>query len=290
MKKFILMMCVVALMMSMILTVSAKIPLEDMDKWTLIEQHEKNETYNEKMMLDPQTQTLFGVLVGHDGSIPGGCVVIPCEGESFESYIRTDKNTVVWSKGDSLIINTFSKDWSLLDTETLEDVKPGAWYTNPVLWAKANGITRGMDVSHFAPNNKCTRAQIVTFLWRTAGKPEPKSQNNPFTDVDPKAFYGKAMLWAVENGITKGTSETTFSPDKECTRGEIVTFMWRCLNSPKSTNIFKFEDAKSGFFKEAVAWAVETGVTFGKTPTEFAPNDTCTRAEAVTFLYRLSSF
>ena len=138
------------------------------------------------------------------------------------------------------------------------------------------------------PDGGCTRGQVVTFLWRAAGCPEPKSTDTPFTDVKAKAFYAKAVAWAVENGITKGMTDTTFEPDTTCTRGQIVTFLYRFKESPapKSTETPFTDVNPKAFYAKAVAWAVEEGVTKGMTDTTFAPNDTCTRGQIVTFLYR----
>ena len=140
----------------------------------------------------------------------------------------------------------------------------------------------------FSPGAGCTRAQVVTFLWRAAGEPQPKSENNPFADVQKGQYYYKAVLWAVEKGITTGTSPTTFRPDQTCTRGQIVTFLWRYFGEPEpKTGNNPFEDVKdSDYFYKAVLWAVENGITTGTTATTFRPEQTCTRAQIVTFLYR----
>ena len=150
-----------------------------------------------------------------------------------------------------------------------------------------NGITSGVDETHFAPNATCTRAQAVTFLWRAAGSPAPKSEVNPFTDVKADAYYYDAVLWAVEQGITSGTSAATFSPDATCTRGQIVTFLWRSQKSPASDSVNPFTDvAADAYYANAVLWAAENGITGGTTATTFSPNNDCTRAQIVTFLYR----
>lgn len=168
-----------------------------------------------------------------------------------------------------------------------EDVKAADYYNAPVIWAGANGITKGMTATQFRPGNPCTRAQLVTFLWRAAGSPDPKNSNNPFTDVDLGAYYGKAVLWAVENGVTKGTSADKFSPNAQCTRGQIVTFIYRAAGEPKVQNTNNpFTDVKGGAFYNAILWAVENGITNGYANGEFRPNNTCTRAQGVTFLYR----
>ena len=150
------------------------------------------------------------------------------------------------------------------------------------------GVTKGTTDRLFSPDAGCTRGQAVTFLWRASGSPEPKSADDPFSDVISAEYYYKAVLWAVENGITKGTSGTEFSPDDLCTRGQIVTFLYRYEKSPTpSSGTNPFGDVKSGdYFFDAVLWAVKEGITKGTSETEFSPGDTCTRGQIVTFLFR----
>lgn len=170
------------------------------------------------------------------------------------------------------------------------DVPAGSWYEKAVDWAVENAITNGTSSSTFSPDEACTRAEAVTFLWRAAGSPEPIAADNPFTDVSAQAYYYKAVLWAVENGITNGTSEVTFSPDDKCLRGQIVTFLWRAADSPKpldGNNPFA-DVGELEYHYEAVLWAVENGITNGISPTTFGPNEQCSRAQIVTFLYRYS--
>ena len=167
------------------------------------------------------------------------------------------------------------------------DVPASAYYADAVSWAVANGITSGTTATTFSPNASCTRAQAVTFLWRAAGSPEPASTRNPFTDVKSDAYYYKAVLWAVEKGITVGTTDTTFSPNATCTRAQIVTFLWRDSGSEAVQTAVPFEDVKRGmYYYNAVTWAVKNGITSGTTATTFSPNNDCTRAQIVTFLYR----
>ena len=148
-------------------------------------------------------------------------------------------------------------------------------------------MTTGTTASTFSPNATCTRAQAVTFLWRAAGSPAPASGVMPFTDVAEGSYYHDAVLWAVESGITKGTSDTAFSPNATCTRGQIVTFLWRSQKSPASDSVNPFTDvAADAYYTNAVLWAVEHGITAGTTATTFSPNNDCTRAQIVTFLYR----
>ena len=167
------------------------------------------------------------------------------------------------------------------------DVPSGVYYEEAVLWAVDKGITKGTDTTHFSPNGICTRAQAVTFLWRAAGSPAAKSGAMPFTDVKAGSYYETAVLWAVENGITKGTTATTFSPEQNCSRAQIVTFLWRSEKSPAAGTVNPFNDVKaSAYYADAVLWAVKKDVTKGTTATTFSPNDNCTRAQIVTFLYR----
>ena len=170
-----------------------------------------------------------------------------------------------------------------------DDVKDESqYYFDPVYWAVDNGITTGATPTTFSPGAGCTRAQVVTFLWRAAGKPEPTKTDNPFHDVQPDAYYYKAVLWAVEKGITTGTSATTFRPDQTCTRGQIVTFLWRYNEQPEPTKMDNpFTDVPvDQYYYKAVLWAVEKGITKGTSADKFSPDSTCTRAQIVTFLYR----
>ena len=174
-----------------------------------------------------------------------------------------------------------------------DDVKDESkFYYEPVYWAVNHDpqITNGATATTFAPDKACTRGHVVTFLWRAAGEPAPTSTNNPFTDLKDGAFYYTAVLWAVENGITTGASKTTFAPGKDCTRGQIVTFLWRFKNSPEpTTSENPFGDvSESGYYYKAVLWAVENNVTSGTGKGKFSPNSTCTRGQVVTFLYRAS--
>ena len=168
------------------------------------------------------------------------------------------------------------------------DVKPGDYFYDAVNWAVEKGITTGTSATTFSPNASCTRAQIVTFLWRASGSPEPKTASNPFTDVAANAYYCKAVLWAVENGITTGTSATTFSPDAPCTRAQGVTFLWRANGSKTASAAASFTDvASDAYYAPAVAWAAEQNVTGGVGNGLFSPDTTCTRAQIVSMLYRL---
>ena len=167
------------------------------------------------------------------------------------------------------------------------DVPAGSYFYEAVMWAVENGVTTGVSASRFDPNGVCTRAQAVTFLWRAAGSPAPRSRTVPFTDVPVGSYYYDAVLWAVENGITKGTINTRFSPNDTCTRAQIVAFLWRSEKSPAAGSRNPFADVKStAYYADAVLWAVENDITKGTTNTTFSPNADCTRAQIVTFLWR----
>ena len=169
------------------------------------------------------------------------------------------------------------------------DVPEDAWYHSAVCWAAANGITGGTAPGLFSPRQDCTRAELMTFLWRAAGSPQPEGGENPFTDVKPGAYYEKAVRWAAEQKISSGTAPDRFSPDKKCTRAEIVSFLYRYAGSPKvSRTEHPFEDVKPGvYYEKAVLWALEQKLTAGTSAHSFSPKQICTRAEAVTFLYKL---
>ena len=168
------------------------------------------------------------------------------------------------------------------------DVAEEAYYAPAVKWAVENGVTSGTSSTTFSPDQPCTRAQIVTFLWRAAGSPTPANSQMPFEDVHADAYYYKAVQWAVENGITSGASATTFAPDLVCTRAQIATFLWRSQNASKVENAeMVFVDVSaSAYYYNAVLWAVENGITNGTSAITFSPDQACTRAQIVTFIYR----
>lgn len=169
------------------------------------------------------------------------------------------------------------------------DVPADAYYKTPVEWATAYGITNGTDLTHFSPDLPCTRAQIVTFLWRAAGEPE-SAGINPFVDVASGAYYAEAVQWAINSGVTIGTDETHFSPDAPCTRGQAVTFLHRALGGESYSGPAVFADvALSDYFYHPVLWATDYGITNGTDGIHFSPYDLCTRAQIVTFLYRALS-
>lgn len=172
-------------------------------------------------------------------------------------------------------------------TNPFADIDEQAYYFAPVIWAVNSGITSGMDETHFDPDGICNRAQAVTFLWRRAGKPDPKTMFNPFRDVPKGSFYEKAVLWAYETAITKGTDKTHFSPNSPCNRAQVVTFLHRFRGCPAPTVATAFPDVHPGdFYHKAVLWAAERGITVGMDGGYFRPASSCTRAQIVTFLYR----
>ena len=167
------------------------------------------------------------------------------------------------------------------------DVKKDDYYYDAVIWAVGKGIAKGVTDTTFQPNASCTRAEMVTFLYRAVGSPEPTNKVNPFTDVAEDSYYYKAVLWAVEKGIAKGTSETTFSPNDPCTRGQTVAFLYRYANSPAVSGSNSFADvSETAYYYNATLWAMSEKVTEGTSATTFSPNDLCTRGQIVTFLYR----
>lgn len=171
-----------------------------------------------------------------------------------------------------------------------EDVSEGAYYYDAVLWAVREGVTEGTSATTFSPDDTCTRGEMAAFLWKAAGSPEAANRENPFADVSETAYYYKAVLWAVENGITEGTSADMFSPDDICTRGQMSVFLYRYAGSPTVSGDSPFVDvAANTYYYNAILWAVQKGITVGTSKTTFSPDDSCTRAQIVTFLYRYNS-
>ena len=213
----------------------------------------------------------------------GELVVTDRDGKKLE---LTDKGngqyTFTMPSGKVEVAAEFVKE---VEISPFADVATDAYYYDAVKWAVNKGITNGVSETLFGPDQACTRAQIVTFLWRAAGSPEPKSGSS-FADVAADAYYAKAVAWAVENGITKGTSETTFHPDETCTRAQGVTFLYRALGKLAAAQAGFTDVAADSYYADAVNWAAENGVTKGISETLFGPDGSCTRAQIVTFLYR----
>ena len=223
--------------------------------------------------------------------------VKPDSGYVLETLTVTDKNgneltlkdkgngkyTFTMPAGKVEVKATFMEDNSMLNF--FYDVPNNAYYYEAVKWAQEKGITGGIGNGLFGPNQPCTRAQIVTFLWRAAGSPEPKAMSS-FADVSTDAYYAKAVAWAVENGITTGTGDGKFSPDATCTRAQSVTFLFRAIGKLVDSKAEFSDVLTDSYYANAVAWAVENGVTNGIGDGLFGPDNSCTRAQIVTFLYR----
>lgn len=201
---------------------------------------------------------------------------------------KDSKYTFTMPSSNVTVKTTFIMDKSKdEEPNPFADVSASSYYYNAVQWAVKNGITGGTSATTFSPDAPCTRAQAVTFLWRAADSPAPSSTEMPFADVPTDAYYYNAVLWAVENGITGGTSATTFSPDAPCSRGQIVAFLWRSKQSPMVAAENPFMDVNAAdYYHDAVLWAAENGITGGTGANTFSPDAPCTRAQIVTFLYR----
>ena len=228
------------------------------------------------------------------GGVEEGSVTLEAKPEpGYEFKQWYDANTYETLSKKSTYTFNLNKDVHLKASfvwKPFEDV--GAWdyFYEPVVWAVQNGITTGTDATHFSPKKECTRADVVTFLWRANGSPEPSSSTNPFTDVKSSAYYYKAVLWAVEKGITKGATAITFKPKGICTREQVITFLWRAKGEPKpgsGTNPF-VDVSSSSYAYNAILWAVNTkpAITTGTNATHFSPKANCNRAQVVTFLAR----
>ena len=222
--------------------------------------------------------------------------VKPDDGFKLDDLTVTDKNgkelkltdkgngkyTFTMPAGKVEINAAFVKE---VETSPFSDVSTSAYYYEAVKWAQEKGITGGIGNGLFGPNQPCTRAQIVTFLWRAAGSPEPKSMSS-FSDVSADSYYAKAVAWAVENGITTGTGDGKFSPDATCTRAQSVTFLFRAIGKLVDSKAEFSDVLTDSYYANAVAWAVENGVTNGIGDGLFGPDNSCTRAQIVTFLFR----
>ena len=223
--------------------------------------------------------------------------VKPDDGFKLDDLTVTDKNgnelkltdkgngkyTFKMPAGKVTVSATFAPEKTAADY--FADVPANSYYADAVLWAAKNGITGGIGNGLFGPNQPCTRAQIVTFLWRAAGSPEPKSMSS-FSDVSADSYYAKAVAWAVENGITTGTGDGKFSPDTTCTRAQSVTFLFRAIGKLVDSKAEFSDVLTDSYYANAVAWAVENGVTNGIGDGLFGPDNSCTRAQIVTFLFR----
>ena len=278
-------------------TVSATVTLNA--SWSYIS---SGSSYDPTYSVSTPSKTEHGtVTVSPKSASKGDTVTVtvkPDSGYVLETLTGTDKNgneltlkdkgngkyTFTMPAGKVEVKATFMEDNSMLNF--FYDVPNNAYFYEAVKWAVKNGITTGVGNNLFAPEQPCTRAQIVTFLWRAAGSPEPKGAASGMTDVVSGSYYEKAVAWAIENGITTGTTTTTFSPDATCTRAQAVTFLARALKA-KAASAAEFSDVPTGsYFADAVAWAAANGVTEGIGGGLFGSDNDCTRGQIVTFLYR----
>ena len=203
--------------------------------------------------------------------------------ENLGSYIfRVDNEQYVKLKGSAPNQDGSKEQNPPEDGNPFADVPKDAYYHDAVLWAYENGVTSGTSATTFSPNATCTRGQVVTFLWRACGSPEPSTTTNPFADVSESDYFYKAVLWAVEKGITAGTSATTFSPAATCTSGQVVTFLWRANGSPAATT------EATEYYAEAIEWARTSNLLEGTSVT-FDPKNACPRADIVTYIYRATA-
>ena len=268
--------------------------ISDEGQELLIDNNSGETIASEHLPISVYFNSLGGSLIEPKLNVPEGTVVAAPEHPSRQGFVfcgwykSTDYDAdELWDFTTPITENlTLYAKWEEVSISFV-DVPDDAYYATPVAWAVEHGITNGTSATTFSPNNTCTRAQVVTFLWRARGCPEPKTTNNPFTDVQADAYYYKAVLWAVEQGITNGTSATTFGPNNGCTRAQVVTFLWRTEGQPEpKTADNPFTDVTSGYYYKAVLWAVEQKITNGTSATTFGPDATCTRGQIVTFLYR----
>ena len=244
-------------------------------------------TYTATGLVKGETLTHVDLTCEADGKTTGKFDIVPSSADAGNNYKITYVNgtLTVSRRHSSPSSTTPDPEPTPDDSNSFSDVPANAYFADAVKWAVENGVTNGLTDTMFGPYASCTRAQIVTFLWRAGGSPEPKTMSS-FTDVPASAYYAKAVAWAVENGITNGMTETTFAPNATCTRGQSVTFLHRVLKGTASSST-NFTDVKSdAFYADAINWAVANNVTNGTSNTTFSPNADCTRAEIVTFLYR----
>ena len=221
-------------------------------------------------------------------------LVLENAADGYDHYLPLTEELVsgfTGQKGTSTVyfdLLGFSGSFEVTVVTDFEDVDPNEYYYTPVLWALDNDITSGTSDTEFSPKAPCKRSQAVTFLWRAAGEPRSTSRNNPFVDVKSGDYFYEAVLWAVEKGITDGVDDTHFDPEGVCSRSHVVTFLYRAFGAPAVGNASNpFQDVPTNkWYAEPVRWAVKEGITDGVTDTEFRPDDTCNRAQVVTFLYR----
>ena len=220
-----------------------------------------------------------------NGGYTGDLVCVRC-GDIIEQGKATAATGHKFFGGKCSVCDAQESGSRSVEAKSFDDVIPGTFYYDAVMWAVKNNITKGTGASTFSPGDVCTRFQIVTFLWRACGCPTAATAAS-FSDVSPSDSFYEAVRWAVERGITKGTGGSSFSPYATCTRAQIVTFLYRAAGSPTvSSGIRFFDVAPNAFCRDAVVWATERGITKGTSDTTFSPDAACTRAEVVTLLYR----
>ncbi len=240
------------------------------------------------LTLDPASGDIRGDISGEYEE--GTVVTLPTATRSGYTFSGWSDGRTVYPAGTKLTLDNsvyLTAQWEIVEMP-FTDVPKDAYYHDAVVWAIENGITDGTSDTTFSPNANCTRAQVVTFLWRAFGCPAPTNNANPFHDVAADSYYYDAVLWAVEKGITDGVSADTFASGSICTRAQIVTFMLRAAggSAPSDTGTHFKDVASDTYYYDAVAWAVENGITDGTGDTTFTPDGNCTRAQIVTFLWR----
>ena len=267
---------------------SAKLDLRKNYKLVEIHVNEISAQGTPRLGFQPELRSL----IINDDALPNRCSLDLRGCPKLVKLVKTgnqttdDKYVYYSSSGARLKV---ARGTSILTKDIFSDVPAGKYYHYPVLWAYYHDpqITGGTDATHFSPGKDCTREQIVTFLWKSAGAPEPSTARNPFKDVKSDKYYYKAVLWAVEAGITSGTTATTFGVGELCKREQAMTFLWKANGSPSPKHANNpFKDVKSDkYYYTAILWAVEEGITSGTTATTFGVGETCTRGQIVTFLY-----
>ena len=278
--------------------VKADLPLYA--KWTAIPSAPSVPTYtvtaptgvdNGKITVSPKyavkNSTVTITVTPDEGYVLSALTVTDAQGSEIELTDQGGGKYTFKMPGSKVSISASFERAQTPTKPVFTDVAETDYFYDAVQWAVENGITTGATETTFEPNASCTRAQAVTFLWRAAGCPEPETADSPFGDVQAGPYYGKAVQWAVEQGITNGTAADQFSPDETCTRAQIVTFLWRAAGEPEATGDMPFTDVAQGqYYEDAVQWAVDREITNGTAPDKFSPNDDCTRGQIVTFLYR----
>lgn len=223
----------------------------------------------------------------YEFELPAGTYYMETTGKRYGNYNGTGNYTLWIGVGTPDVEEPGEENPEDPTGLPFTDVRSGDYFYAPVQWAVEKNITSGTSATTFSPNQACTRAQAMMFLWKAAGQPEPTNTSNPFRDVKSTDYYYEAVLWAIENNITSGTGATTFSPNQSCTRGQIMTFLYKAAGSPSVSGSNPFRDVAYGdYFYRPVLWAVRNDITSGTSATAFSPSASCTRGQIVTFLYK----